>query len=52
MLLAAGPSPTSNPGFSANAPFLLRDLSESASLTLESSHQRPEEVLGAVGAGL
>lgn len=52
MLLTARPSPTSNPGFSANAPFLLRDPSQLASLTLESSHQRPEEVVGAMGAGI
>lgn len=51
MLLTAGPSPTSNPGFSANAPFLLWDPSESASLALESSHQKSEEVVGAMRAG-
>lgn len=52
MLLTVGPSPTSNPGFSANAPFLLWDPTESASLALESNRQRPEEVVGAMGAGI
>jgi hypothetical protein len=43
-------SPASSPGFSANVSFLLWDKSESASLTLGSNHQRPEEVVGSSGA--